>query len=122
MINDTCRDCYLYRGFCYKNLKKYDEALADFDKLVYLYPTSGLGYANKASIFYLRNQFYAALENYTAAYRLDSVDILLNPICHMLFANGNRDSACHLYQQLSAKGDTTFNDSIKVYCNKRNYR
>src|SRR5664279_478031 len=32
--NDTCFECYLYRGLAYKGLEKYDEAVGDFTYLI----------------------------------------------------------------------------------------
>ncbi|MEI9955964.1 MAG: hypothetical protein WDM90_06570 [Ferruginibacter sp.] len=115
-ITDTCADCFLYRGFAYKDLKQYDKALEDFTSLIDIDKSKAIGYANRASVYYMQNDYKSALSDYTMAYKLDSLEIFLNPICHMLFANGYKDSACVYYQRLSAKGDTTFYKGIKIYC------
>ena len=30
---DTCSDCFLFRGFAFKDLKEYDKAIKDFTSL-----------------------------------------------------------------------------------------
>ena len=120
--NDTCRQCLLYRGFAYKDLNKYESALADFNSLIKI-DDKAVGYANRASVYYIKNDYKSALRDFSIAYKLDSSTIFLNPICHMLFANGYKDSACIYYQKASSLGDTTFDSIIKEYCNdKQNYR
>jgi hypothetical protein len=67
----------------------------------------------------LKNDYKSALRDYSAAYKIDSSENLLNPICHMLFANGYKDSACVYYQMLSAKGNTSFDENLKTYCTEK---
>ena len=119
-VNDTCRQCLLVRGFAYKDMKEYGKALEDFDELIRFNETVSIGYANRASVFYLKGDYESALRDFTKAYQIDSSDAYLNPICHMLYINGYKDSACLYYQKLSNLGDTTFDESIKTYCNKKN--
>lgn len=121
-INDTCYNCYLYRGFSYKDIFEYDKALNDFNFLIKLDSNEALGYANRASIYYLKNDYESALVDYSKAYYLDSSFILVNPICHMLFATGQKDEACFYYELALNKGDTTFNEEIRIYCKNKNYR
>ena len=121
-VTDTCSQCFLYRGFAYKGLKDYSKSIEDFNSLIKLDPKESVGYANRASIYYMKGNYRAALSDFTMAYKLDSSNIYLNPICHMLFINGFKDSACIYYQKLSALGDTTFDNSIKNYCEVKNNR
>lgn len=121
-VTDSCSDCLLYRGFAYKDLKQYNKAIKDFTSMLAIDTgkNKAIGYANRASVYYLQFDYKSALRDFTAAYNADSSEDLLNPICHMLFANGYKDSACIYYQRLSAKGDTTFDESIKTYCAEKN--
>src|SRR4051812_3057600 len=45
-LNDTCYRCYIYQGFAYKDLKKYNEALNCFYIAISLKPYRAEGYAN----------------------------------------------------------------------------
>ena len=119
---DTCKNCYLYRGFAYKALKEYDKALLDLDAFINIDTTDALGYSNRASVYYLKNDYKSALQDFLYAYQLDSASVLLNPISHMLFVNGYKDSACFFYEKSMLFGDTVFNEEIKLYCEKKNYR
>ncbi len=120
-VNDTCRQCLFYRGVAYKDLKQYDKALEDFNNLISIDTSKPVGYANRASVYYLKNDYKSALRDFSIAYKFDSSKILLNPISHMLFANGYKDSACIFFQKALAFGDTTFDISIKNYCGNKNY-
>src|SRR5689334_18877510 len=53
-VNDTCRQCLLYRGFAYKGIGQYDKAFADFTKLIGIDSTESIAYANRASIYYIK--------------------------------------------------------------------
>ena len=57
--NDTCYDAYLYRGFAYKDLKEFQKANNDFEKLIYLKRDDETGYANRASIYYLQSDYFS---------------------------------------------------------------
>jgi tetratricopeptide (TPR) repeat protein len=121
-ISDSskCFKCVLYRGFAFKDSKQYDKALLDFDALIKIDSTQADGYANRASIFYINYDYQSALRYFEKAYSLDTtVKIFYNPICHMLFATGQKDSSCLFYQKSLKIGDTTFDNAIKVYCEKK---
>lgn len=119
-VNDTCFQAHLYRGFAYKKLKDYDNALKDFNALININKNSPAGFANRASVFYQLNDYSNALSDFQAAFQLDTTQtILCNPLCHMLFANERKEEACYYYARCMAQGDTTFNDSIRAYCNKQ---
>ena len=118
-VNDTCFQAHLYRGFAYKKLKDYDGALKDFNALIGINKKSPAGFANRASVFYQLNDYSKALSDFQAAFQLDTTQtILCNPLCHMLFATGREEEACYYYARCMAQGDTTFNSSIRAYCNK----
>jgi tetratricopeptide (TPR) repeat protein len=120
-INDTCTECFLYRGFAYKDQKQYDKALKDFNLLISIDTNKAIGFANRASIYYLKNDYKSALRDFLKAYHLDSnSNVFFNPISHMLFATGQKDEACIFYEKALTIGDTTFDNSIKVYCDKKN--
>ena len=122
-VTDTCATCFLYRGFAYKNKDQYHKAIKDFNSVIDIDSNNVMGYANRASIFYLKNDYKSSLRDFTKAYQLDTSNkILLNPICHMLFATGQEDEACKYYQLLLELGDTTFDYQIKEYCDKKNNR
>jgi tetratricopeptide (TPR) repeat protein len=116
-FTDTCSECFLYRGFAYKALKQYDKALQDFDSFIKIDTNEALGYANRASVYYLQNNYKSSLQDYMRAHQLDTnAKVFFNPICHMLFATGQKDEACFYYKKSIEVGDTTFDNSIKVYC------
>lgn len=118
--NDTCWDCLLYRGFSYKETEELDKAIADFTSFINIYPNESGGYANRASVYYLKENYESSLTDYRKAYELDSSKIYLNPICHMLYATGKKDSACLIYTKLANLGDTSFDKGLVEYC--KNYR
>lgn len=120
---DTCSKCFLYRGFAFKALNDYDNALKDFNLLINLDTREGVGYANRASIYYIKKDYNNALKDFTKALELDSSSkVLYNPICHMLFVTGQKDKACIYYNKALEVGDTTFDKSIIDYCEKKKYR
>ena len=117
---DTCYACYLYRGFAYKKLKKYDNAIKDFTSLINLDKNDGVGFANRASVYYQMNDYLNSLRDFQRAFYLDTTQtILYHPISHMLFATGQKDSACYYYFKSIENGDTTFNQEIMNYCSKK---
>lgn len=119
-VNDTCSTCFLYRGFAYKDLEQYDEALRDFNSFINIDTNAAVGYANRASVYYLKNDYQAALKDFTKAYQIKPTSKdLLNPISHMLFVTGQKDEACNYYKRALEMGDTTFDNSIKAYCDKK---
>ena len=121
--NDTCYDAHLYRGWAYKDLKEYENAYNDFGKLIYLKKDSEVGYANRASIYYLKSDYLNALKDYQKALAINpKATILYNPISHMLFITGKKDEACKYYQMSQALGDSTFNEEIIEYCRDKNFR
>ena len=116
-MTDTCTRCFLYRGFAHKGLEQYADALKDFNSYIRLDTNAAVGYANRASIYYLQNDYPAALKDFMKAYQLNPTSkVFLNPISHMLFATGQQDEACKYYKQALAMGDTTFDVSIITYC------
>lgn len=120
---DTCSECFLYRGFSYKGLEQYDKALQDFEDFIKIDTNEAIGYANRASIYYIQNNYKAALQDFLKAYELDtSSKVLFNPICHMLFATGQKEEACFYYKKSIEVGATPFDDNIKAYCDEKNYR
>ena len=82
-VNDTCRQCLLYRGVAYKDLKQYDKALEDFNNLISIDTSKPVGYANRASVYYLKNDYKSALRDFSTAYKFDSSKTLY-PICYLL--------------------------------------
>ena len=71
----------------------------------------------------MQNNYKAALQDFLKAYQLDTNSkVLFNPICHMLFATGQKDEACFYYKKSIEVGDTTFDNSIKAYCDEKNNR
>ena len=119
-VTDTCTNCFLYRGFAYKDLVQYDKALQDFNSFINIDTNAAVGYANRASVYYLKNDYQAALKDFTKAYQINPTSKhLLNPISHMLFATGQKDEACNYYKRALEMGDTTFDNSIKTYCGKK---
>ena len=119
-VTDTCTNCFLYRGFAYKDLEQYDKALQDFNSFINIDTNAAVGYANRASVYYLKNDYQAALRDFTKAFQINPTSKdLLNPISHMLFATGQKDEACIYYKRALEWGDTTFDNSIKTYCDKK---
>jgi|SRR5688572_8613377 len=120
---DTCSDCFLFRGFAFKDLKKYDKALKDFNSFIAISKYPYLGYANKGSVYYLENDYSNSLANYQKALELHPKSVkLYNPISHMLFATGKKDEACVYYTMALEIGDSTFDNKIVKYCTEKNYR
>jgi tetratricopeptide (TPR) repeat protein len=119
---DTFAECFLYRGLSFKEVKQYDDAIKDLNSYINIYKREPLGYANRASVFYLKNDFKSALGDYIKAYQLDPsrTKLLFNPISHMFFATGQKDSSCFYYEKAKSIGDTNFNQSIKKYCEQKN--
>ena len=77
------------------------------------------GYANRASVYYLMNDYQKSLKDFQKSLELDtSATIFYNPISHMLFITGEKDEACKYYFKALQLGDTTFNVQIVEYCNK----
>lgn len=119
---DTCSSCFLYRGFSYKGLGNFDEAIRDFDSFIQLGTSQALGYANKASIYYLQKDYKRSLINFQKALSLEPENkALFNPISHMLYATGKKDSACIYFQKSNAVGDTIFDRKITEYCRQNGY-
>ncbi len=115
--NDTCYDAYLYRGFAYKDLKEFQKANNDFEKLIYLKRDDETGYANRASIYYLQSDYLNALKDYQSALVINpNATTLYNPISHMLFVTDSKDEACKYYHMALAIDDSTFNEEIIKYC------
>ena len=115
--NDSCYDCYLRRGFAYKDLKDYGNAFKDFNKLVSIDRKNPEGFANRASLYYLKNDYVNALKDFQSAFQIDTTQtVFYNPISHMLFATGKKDEACELYLKAKSLGDTAFDKSIVDYC------
>jgi len=120
---DTCSDCFLFRGFAFKDLRKYDKAIEDFTSFIALSKDPYLCYANIGSVYYLKNDYSNSLTNFQKALELHPRGIkLYNPICHMLFATGKKDEACDYYSMALSNGDSTFDNKIVEYCTEKNYR
>lgn len=119
-ITDTCSECFLYRGFAYKDLNQYNKAMKDFNSYIKVNPKDEIGYANRASIYYLQKNYPKALIDFQKALELNpKFTIMYNTISHMLFITGKKDEACNYYQKALLVGDTIFNSSIIKYCNNR---
>jgi|SRR5215203_2957470 len=102
-LTDTCTNCFLYRGFAFKDLEQYDNALQDFNSFINMDTNAAVGYANRASVYYLKNDYQAALRDFTKAFQINPTSKdLLNPISHMLFASGQKDEACIYYRRALA--------------------
>ena len=65
---------YKQRGAAYKDLKKTDEALADYDKAIQLNPNDGYAYINRANIFIEKNDLEKAKADYQKI-----IDLKLEP-------------------------------------------
>jgi tetratricopeptide (TPR) repeat protein len=120
---DTCSDCFLFRGFAFKELKKYDKAIKDFNSFIAISKDPHLGYANKGSVYYLENDYSNSLASFQKALELDPGSVkLYNPISHMLFATGKKDEACVYYTMALVNGDSIFDKQIVEYCSEKNNR
>lgn len=118
--NDTCAECLRYRAFAYKGLKKYDKTLEDQNSFIQLDTAEPVGYANRASVYYMKKDYVKALADFQKALALNPENTsMYNPISHMLFATEQEDRACEYYQKAIAIGDTTFDIKIIDYCNRK---
>lgn len=65
-----CANAYGNRGICYKNLEKYEEALADFDKAIEISPCAKI-YEHRGKIKRRLSGENAAIEEYKKALELE---------------------------------------------------
>ena len=66
----TARD-YNNRGITYRTLKRYDEALADFNRAIELDPTFSAAFSNRGITYHTLQRYDDALADYTRAIELD---------------------------------------------------
>jgi tetratricopeptide (TPR) repeat protein len=111
---DTCIEALFGRALCYDLLEEHDNAIADYTAYINLSNDEWHVYANRASAYYKKDDYTMALKDFISAQNLHS--IFDNPISHMLFVTGFKDSACHYYSVSIAKGDTIFDGEIRKYC------
>ena len=116
---DTCNDCYLNRGFAYRELNRTELARDDFNKLINsqndLY--QHLGYVNRGGTYYDMRDYNLALNDYKKGLEYDSLNAkILNMVSHMYFATNKRDSGCYYYSKSLQFGITEFNPEIPKYC------
>ena len=65
------RRIYYNRGTELGKLKRYDEAIADFDKAITEYPNYGRQYSNRAATYYYLGKYPEALHDYNRAIALE---------------------------------------------------
>lgn len=85
--NPKSYEAYIYRGKLYLRLKKYREALADFDKAIRLNPDKQIGYVGKGDCLRLCERYDEAKAIYAKALHMSkktNASILLRrAICSM---------------------------------------
>ncbi len=116
---DTCSDCFLYRGFSYREIEQSEEARADFTRLINSKNDIGkmVGYVNRGGTFYDQRKYELALKDYKKALEYEPQnETILNMVSHMCFATDYKDSGCYYYWESKKIADTEFNPEIPKYC------
>ncbi|BAU52917.1 tetratricopeptide repeat protein [Mucilaginibacter gotjawali] len=67
---DDCAEAYLLRGECYRDLKKYDDAIADFKKAIKLDPQYIDAYLTLGNFYNSQDKSTEALENFNKVLEL----------------------------------------------------
>ena len=62
---------------CYRNMEKYDEALAQINKLLVTDPKLALGYSERGYIYIKQNKFKEAIEDFDKGLSFDSSDAIM---------------------------------------------
>ncbi len=62
---------YARRGWAYRLLGKYDEAINDYNEAIRLNPSFAAGWNNRATIWQFKGEFDKAISDYTEAIRLE---------------------------------------------------
>ena len=116
---DSCSDCFLYRGFSYRDIERPEEARADFTRLINSKNDidKKVGYVNRGGTFYDQRKYELALQDYKQALEYEPQnETILNMVSHMCFATGDKDSGCYYYWESVKIADTEFNPEIPKYC------
>ena len=73
MVELSPQTPYIYnnRGLVYKDLRQFDNAMADFSKAIELQPDNSI-YANRGDIYIAINEYEKAVEEYSIAISKDS--------------------------------------------------
>ena len=119
-LDETCSDCYMYRGFSYKAREEYNQALNDLNAYINLNETDAIGYANRGSIHYMMQNYDLALDDFQTALVLKpGFYQMYNTVSHMYWATGKKEECCRYYRKALYAGDSTFDKRIIEYCNSR---
>ncbi|GHO90396.1 hypothetical protein KSF_004440 [Reticulibacter mediterranei] len=69
-LEPTVAQAYTFRGSAYRHLKKYQQALADFDRVIELDPQFVWAYARRGLVYERLAEYQRALANFDAAIAL----------------------------------------------------
>jgi Tfp pilus assembly protein PilF len=65
---------YLERGNCYLSIKDYNNALADFNKVIQMEPTNDQAYMLRGVVYRQTEDYLIAIENWKQAKKLNSLN------------------------------------------------
>lgn len=71
-IGEMTSGDYINRGVTYRNLKRYEAAMADYSQATEMDPDNVLVYSNRGNIYYTLQKYEAAMADYDRAINLDS--------------------------------------------------
>jgi tetratricopeptide (TPR) repeat protein len=97
-------EVFYKRGLAYAEFGMYKEALADFDKVVKLYPQFNYGYFYRGFAYWNLEEYSKAILDFTAAIKLDSKDL------HSYFNRG----LCYQNEKVYDKALADFSKVIQL--------
>ena len=71
MLTPKDGDAYLRRGFAYYNRGRYDEAIADYTRVIELSPKNRLAYFNRGDAYDEKKLYLQAIADYNQAIAID---------------------------------------------------
>ena len=96
-------ESYMYRGYCYQHLEKYDLALADYNSASEIEPESCTPYFQKGIVYRILDSIQESEKNYKKAIELNPKhDIALRELGFIRIQLGKKDALTYLNKAIKA--------------------
>jgi tetratricopeptide (TPR) repeat protein len=116
---------YLNRGDAYYNLKQYDKAIEDYNKIIELDPENVIAYGRRGDAYGRLKQYESAIMNYAKAIDLDSEYApAYNNRANILFTTSQYEKAIEDYSktiELDPGNDTVYSNRGLAYSGLEQY-